>query len=324
RDGRDRRLELTHHALGPGEVVDAALDHLDRQRPVGAGRHGDLIAPRRVDNDQCRAGGGPVRHAHARDPDPLLLECRAEPVPGSVVTDAGEEAHLGAQAPRRDGLVGALAAVAHEERPTADRLAGARQVPRGDGEVDVRRADYEEARRRGEGGHRRSRNRRRKRSASMRFAIRQFGSPLARSVSPSGPMTRRTDSHAASVGSIASASARGSWSTSPCDPLAWSIRKPRSLNATMRSASGPDTRRNADFMPARGRPACRVASGGRRCKGSRAASTRWAASGSTYMLNSAVGVTLPGTSTAPPIAMIRPIRLTAPASALSVRARLVS
>ncbi|OLD78164.1 MAG: hypothetical protein AUG87_02170 [Candidatus Rokubacteria bacterium 13_1_20CM_4_70_14] len=219
---------------------------------------------------------------------------------------------------------GALTAAAHEECATGDGLAGARQALGGDREVNVRRADYEDAGRRGAGGQRRSRNRRRNRSVSTRLAIRQFGSPLARRVSPSGPTTRRTGSHSASAGSIASASARGSWSTSPRAPVEWSSLKPRSLNATMRSTSGPDSRRSADFRPARGRTAWRVASRGTRSRGRCAANTRWAASGSTYMLNSAVGVMLPGTSTAPPIATMRPIRLTAPASDLSVSARLVS
>src|SRR5439155_2639095 len=71
---------------------------------------------------------------------------------------------------------GALTAAAHEECAAGDGLAGARQALGGDREVDVRRADYEDAGRRGAGGQRRSRNRRRNRSVSTRLAIRQFGS----------------------------------------------------------------------------------------------------------------------------------------------------
>src|SRR5439155_10362132 len=175
-----------------------------------------------VDDDQRRAGGGPVRRAHTRDPDSLVRERRADLASGCVVADAGEQAHLGAEASCRDGLVGALAAAAHEECATGDGLAGARQAFGGDREVDVRRADYEDAGRRGAGGQRRSRNRRRNRSVSTRLAIRQFGSPLARRVSPWGPTTRRTGCHSASGGSIASASGRGSWSTSPRAAAEWS------------------------------------------------------------------------------------------------------
>src|SRR5437667_12522821 len=86
-----------------------------------------------------------------------------------------EQTHLGAEASRRDRLVGALAATAHEERAAGDRLAGAWQVLRGDREVDVRGADYEDAGRGGTGGQRRSRNRRRNRSVSTPLAIRQVG-----------------------------------------------------------------------------------------------------------------------------------------------------
>src|SRR2546421_3813437 len=42
-----------------------------------------------------------------------------------------EQTHLGTEASRRDRLVGALAATAHEERAAGDRLAGAWQVVRG-------------------------------------------------------------------------------------------------------------------------------------------------------------------------------------------------
>src|SRR2546428_6492740 len=47
---------------------------------------------RSVDDDQRRAGGGPVRRAHTRDPDPLVRERRADLASGCVVADAGEQA----------------------------------------------------------------------------------------------------------------------------------------------------------------------------------------------------------------------------------------
>src|SRR5206468_680754 len=275
-----------------------------------------------VDHDERGPGRRVGSDHHALDADPFGLECGANAAAGGVVADARDQAHLGAETARGDGLVRALAAVVDEQRAAADRLADGGQPGCGDREVDVRRADYEDASR-GVGGHRRSRNRRMKRSLSTLFATRQFGAPPARSVSPSGPMASRTVSHLARDGSTARPTASGSWSAIPWAPSLWAIRKPRSLNLWIRDASGPDERPSVARIPARGSTAWRVASRGTTSSGSPAARTRCAASGSTDMLNSAVGVTLPGTSTAPPIATIRPTRPTAAASCLSASARLV-
>src|SRR5262249_57616775 len=128
---------------------------------------------------------------------------------------AAGEARVGAEAGGGHPLVRPLSAVIDQETAAADGLADTGQPRRRDGEVDVGRADYEDAARAG-GGHRRSRKSRMNRSLSTSFANRQFAAPLVRSVSPSGPMARRTGSHAASDGSSARPTASGSCSAIPC------------------------------------------------------------------------------------------------------------
>src|SRR5262249_59662406 len=83
---------------------------------------------------------------------------------------AGAEEAPPAPGPSRgEGLMGALAAVVHRERPAGDRLAWARQARQRHGEIDVGRADYRDA------GHTRSRKVSMKRAASTLIATRQFG-----------------------------------------------------------------------------------------------------------------------------------------------------
>src|SRR2546426_6593749 len=137
-------------------------------------------------------------------------------------------------------------------------------------------------------------------------------------------MARRTGSHSTSVGSRAPPPASGSCRSIPRLPCVRSIRSAYSTMRRTRSANGLGARASTAFSAAGSRMAWRVASSGTRSSRTPASSTRASASGSTWALNSASGVTLPGTSTAPPIATTRPAPRIAAASASTARARLVS
>ena len=136
-----RDLARRHHDLGPREVLRARLDLRHRQRPVGAGRHADLVAPRSVHQDQRGAGRGLRRRHDPLDANTFLGERRADLAARRIVADAAHQPHLGAQPARRHRLVGALAAARDEQRALGDRLAGLGQALERDREVDVGRAD---------------------------------------------------------------------------------------------------------------------------------------------------------------------------------------
>src|SRR5207244_3830133 len=206
--------------------------------------------------------------------------------------DAADQADVGAEPTCGHGLIRALAAVVHEQRAVGDRLAGAGQAWSRDGEVHVGGADDENSRHRHPGGvHSRSRKVATKRARSTRSATRQFGAPAARRVSPSGPTVRRMVSHTTKLGSMATPTASGSCSVIPGTTSSPSPRKPYAANALTRSAMGPGHLANAASSSARVSTACRVASSGTSVSGNPASNTTPAASGSTYMLNSASGVT---------------------------------
>ena len=119
---------------------------LRREPPVRSGRHGDLVASLVVDHDERRARGGLARRPDAVHADSLGRERGADLAAGAVVSHAGDETDVGTEPPSGHRLIGAFAPVVDEQRAAGDRLAGSGQAGNGDREVDVRRADYEDAR----------------------------------------------------------------------------------------------------------------------------------------------------------------------------------
>src|SRR5437899_910405 len=163
----------------------------------------------------------------------------------------------------------------------------------------------------------------RKRGVSTTWANRALGSPAVRRVWPSGPTARRTGSQRTREGSRATPTASGSCRSMPRLPCARSIRSAYSTTRRTRSANGAGARASADCSAADSSLTWRVASSGTRSSRTPASRTRASASGSTCALNSASGVTLPGTSTAPPIATTWPALRIAAASRSTASARLV-
>ena len=116
------------------------LDGIAAELGVGARGDGDLVLARVVDHDQRDPGRAALEPPDPGDVDPLGLEQRQRLLAEVVVADGGHHPHARAEARRRHGLVGALAAAVALERPARHRLARARERRRGDDEIDVDRA----------------------------------------------------------------------------------------------------------------------------------------------------------------------------------------
>jgi len=114
---------------------------LDPEPPVRAGRHGDLIAPRPIDEDQRGPGGGLGRHGDSVGRDAFGAERSDDPFPDVVGADAADESHLGAEPPRGDRLVGSLAPMSDRQGSLGHRLAHGGQARERNAVVDVCRAD---------------------------------------------------------------------------------------------------------------------------------------------------------------------------------------
>ena len=142
--GRDGGAHGGRHGvvrdLGADEHAARAVEHARGQLPdpgVGPGADGDLVLPRRVDDDEGDAGGLTVQHGDGRGVDARGAQLGERGLPGRVVPHGADQHDLRPGAGRGHGGVGALAPARTPGAAADDGLAGPGQ-PRGDdGQVDV-------------------------------------------------------------------------------------------------------------------------------------------------------------------------------------------
>ncbi len=89
--------------------------------------------------------GAPVHALHVTDVDAVVAQRREQEVAALVGPDAPDHRHVLPEARGGDGLVGALAAGVALRRAAEHGLAGRRQPPHADHEVDVEAADDADA-----------------------------------------------------------------------------------------------------------------------------------------------------------------------------------
>ena len=150
-DRLQRDFELEEDQAAAAEVLGGGIDIGREQVVVGALDDEDAVLARGIDEDRRdaarRAGDG----ADMAGIDAESLEIADGVAAEEIVADAADHQHIGAELRRGDGLVGALAAMAHGEGLRLQRLAGLRHPRRVGHQVDHVAADNPDACAHGDG-----------------------------------------------------------------------------------------------------------------------------------------------------------------------------